>query len=387
MLGYSMARPAVESLFLTVYSSALLPWVWIAVAVGTGGSVLLYWHAAAGKTLVTIYVQTTIVAALILLLLIAGCSLKIPGSVFLLYIWKDIYVIILVEIFWTIANHIFSLRSAERLYGLFLGVGSIGSIAGNMLVGPIATTFGSSMVLWVVLGSLIIMLAPVPWLSGTIQARLDSAAKSSISYAEGFKLLWQSRTIFLLNILIASSQIVITLIDYVYNLALETRYPDTDIRTAIGGNIYAWVNGLAFLLQFLTKPLLQSLGAGRVLVTIALTLIIIFGGFLLSSQFLGIAVAKIASKCFDYSIFRSAKEILYIPLNYTEKTLGKAFVDMFTYRFAKGAASAMLLVVTVVSKSLIANVLVVMFLGLWIGVSRALSKRHNTALQVLGKES
>lgn len=47
-------------------------------------------------------------------------------------------------------------------------------------------------------------------------------------------------------------------------------------------------------------------------------------------------VAKSASKIFDYTIFKSSKEILYIPLSYEERTVGKAIVDMFSYRLAKG---------------------------------------------------
>ena len=46
-----------------------------------------------------------------------------------------------------------------------------------------------------------------------------------------------------------------------------------------------------------------------------------------------------ASKAFDYSLFRSAKEMLYIPLSYEEKTRGKALIDMLAYRVAKGGAS------------------------------------------------
>jgi len=53
--------------------------------------------------------------------------------------------------------------------------------------------------------------------------------------------------------------------------------------------------------------------------------------------------AKVGSKCFDYSIFRVAKEILYIPLSRDEKTKGKALIDILTFRIAKGFSSLLLL--------------------------------------------
>ena len=62
-----------------------------------------------------------------------------------------------------------------------------------------------------------------------------------------------------------------------------------------------------------------------------------------------VAVVKVASKAFDYSIFRAAKEIFYIPLSHTEKTQGKAFVDMMTYRVSKGLVSLLLLFLGAIS--------------------------------------
>ena len=55
-------------------------------------------------------------------------------------------------------------------------------------------------------------------------------------------------------------------------------------------------------------------------------------------------VVKVASKSLDYSIFRAAKELLYLPLSQAEKTQGKALIDMLTYRVAKGGASVLLLI-------------------------------------------
>ena len=44
-------------------------------------------------------------------------------------------------------------------------------------------------------------------------------------------------------------------------------------------------------------------------------------------------------KAFDYSIFRAAKEILYIPLSFDARYRAKEFIDVFGYRFSKGAIS------------------------------------------------
>jgi ATP/ADP translocase len=102
-------------------------------------------------------------------------------------------------------------------------------------------------------------------------------------------------------------------------------------------------------------------------------------GFALLPRFALIASAKVASKAFDYSLFRAAKEILYIPLNHAERTQGKALVDICSYRVAKGACSLLLLGLAALGSGA-ANlnvwipVLCLGFIGLWIAVTVALRR-------------
>ena len=98
-------------------------------------------------------------------------------------------------------------------------------------------------------------------------------------------------------------------------------------------------------LQLLTGVVLAWLGVTRTLLAIPAILGAAVAAFAFAPHFLTMAVAKVASKSFDYSLFRAAKEILYIPLSYPEKTQGKAVIDMLTYRVAKAGASILLLVV------------------------------------------
>ena len=86
-------------------------------------------------------------------------------------------------------------------------------------------------------------------------------------------------------------------------------------------------------------------------------------------------VAKSASKIFDYTIFKSSKEILYIPLSYEERTVGKAIVDMFSYRLAKGGASLLLMAVIAVGLVGYVGYLSLLLIIVWLIVALALSVR------------
>jgi len=87
------------------------------------------------------------------------------------------------------------------------------------------------------------------------------------------------------------------------------------------------------------------------------------------------AVLKIGSKTFDYTLFRAAKEILYIPLSYEEKTAGKSVVDMFTYRLAKGSASLLLMGLIALELQDYIPLVSIAFLACWLILVVIVAKR------------
>lgn len=52
---------------------------------------------------------------------------------------------------------------------------------------------------------------------------------------------------------------------------------------------------------------------------------------------------RVVDKSFNYSINRTSKELLYIPLKSDEKFKAKAVIDMFAYRFSKIFGSAIII--------------------------------------------
>ena len=80
-----------------------------------------------------------------------------------------------------------------------------------------------------------------------------------------------------------------------------------------------------------------------------------------------IAAARSAAKFLTYSIFKSAKELLYVPLTYDEQTQGKAIIDIMVYRQAKILASILLLPAVGVVLLGVKN-LAIIGLIIWIGV-------------------
>jgi AAA family ATP:ADP antiporter len=301
----------------------------------------------------------------------------VPGTSWALYLWKDLYIVVLIEIFWSFANTVVPVKQAKWLYGLFCVVGSLGGMAGNLGVGLLAQAFGTKNTLWAVVPLLLFSWGACLLLVrlGSPSAAKEPVAKVKPSFSQGFHVLRQSRALWLLMALIATIQVVITLIDYQMNIAIESHYTNIDARTAVIGQIYAAIDVAALILQLATGPILRLLGVPLVLLLIPGLLGAAVVGYALVPRFAAIAAAKVASKAFDYSLFRAAKEILYIPMTREEKTRGKAFVDMMTYRCAKGATSLMLLGLMALGAPGFTLGLTLVGILIWIGVTFCLNRR------------
>lgn len=346
LASYAVARPPTESLFLQNHGSRALPSVWLVVALLTAVFVGVYKRYVHRFELASIFRSTLIVSGVSLAVLLVAQKTFPKSASFLLYVWKDVYVVLLLELLWTFANLTFPIRTARWAYSLFCTCGSLGGVSGNLLVSWLSAQQGTEAATVFVMPLLF-----AAWsLSFVVQSVRNTPhpqpdpLMTSRNPSSTLRVLLESPYVAWMVLLIALVQIVITLIDYQYNVLLEQTYPLLDERTAVMGKIYALIDGASVGLQFLTYPILRFVGVPLTLLAIPVLLGGVFIGFAAQPKFLTLAFAKVFSKSFDYSLFRSAKEILYIPLSRLEKTLGKALVDVFTYRVAKAGASILLIV-------------------------------------------
>ena len=373
LASYAVARPATESLFLATNGAESLPLAWIGVGMGSLAVVALYNRWSASIDLVRMFGIVSAISAGILAAILVAMGVDLPGTTWVLYLWKDLYIVVLIEIFWSFANSTVPKERAKWWYGLFCVVGSLGGMAGNLGVGWIAAEWSTAQSLWAV-----VPLLGLGGIGGFVLAQRTGIAaeakRTASSLRDGFSVLRTSRFLWLLMALIAITQVVITLIDYQFNVALERFYPDVDERTAAIGRMYASIDAIAIALQLGTGPILRLLGVPLVLLAIPGVLGAAVAGYAIVPRYAAIAAAKIASKAFDYSVFRAAKEILYIPLSRAEKTQGKAFVDMMSYRMAKGATSLMLLALVAMQQPRAALWLTLGCVVLWVVITVQLNR-------------
>jgi AAA family ATP:ADP antiporter len=121
---------------------------------------------------------------------------------------------------------------------------------------------------------------------------------------------------------------------------LQDVMPNMDEQTAWSYAFYGWLNGAAAVLQFFVAPLLMTYVApGIVHVLIPFIHCVALVVYLKSPSLATIAAAYMIFKSIDYSVFRAAKEVLYIPLPFDSRYRAKEVIDVFGYRFSKGVTA------------------------------------------------
>jgi AAA family ATP:ADP antiporter len=375
LFAYELARAPIDSAFLDAHGKEGLPWVWAGVGLSAVLAVTVYNRLAARLPLSRVLLLVAGASVAALAVLAAMRAADVPYATALLYVWKDVHVVVLLEIAWSFANVTFQAKTARLAYGFFCAFGSAGSVTGGLVIGAIVRLGGTDFAIvsaLPVLAAITVAALFVP--SGV--AAVAKPAEAPPKHADGLALLAKSSYLSGILALVLITQVAITLVDYAYNEMLERTFADVDARTVVIGQIQAWIGLGSIALGIGTAPVLYFAGVRRTMIAIPLIVGAAVALAAVSPVFAVIAVAKIASKTFDYSIFRAAKENLYIPLSYAEKTRGKAMIDMLTYRVAKVGASLLLGGFIVVGYGEHVLLLVLALVAAWLVVVAGLTRRY-----------
>lgn len=390
LASYALARPPIESTFLAEHGSRALPAAWLAVAVTVVPVAMLLRRAVARTSLRRAFLGAALGSCASLAALLLARSLHVPGATFALYVWKDVYVVVLVELFWSIVNTSSVLRQARWTYGLFCVAGSLGGAAGNLGTGAVAMRVGSAAAPWLVVPCLLAacvaclavtaarddLPASPPGGPAARDAELGRPARERAAAKPLLQLLRGEPRLLLLVALVALAQVTLTLVDYRFNTVVEAALPDVDARTVFIGRTYAVTDGVSLALQLLSGPLLRIAGVAALLVGVPVTVAGATLGLALSPGLLTAGVAKVSGKALDYSLLRVSKELCYLPLGYAEKTQGKALVDVLGYRVSKAGASLLLAAMAAASVAAAATAVAVGAALAWSGVAVALGRAH-----------
>ena len=348
--GYEFIRTTSNTLFKapapTGYGKDALPYIISIVPFGV--LLMLYGY---GRLLTRHGPRRTLLLTSLLSGLgIAACYVAIESGFRpargILYVIREAYVVLLVEQYWSFLNSRLGTAAAKSLNGPICGLGSLGSIAGAKIVALYSQQWGS--VSMIALGAAAIV--PAALLSDLAYRRCGEPAAApaettapAVPAAKHDTLalsLFRSQPLLMLLLLIIfSTQTMAAVLDLSFQGRLQDAIPAVDAQNAYQGNFWYEVGLVAAVLQFILCPLLLRI-LPLTLVHVIMPLVNL--GFCVNAwrnpSLQSIGWAYLSFKVMDYSVFRAAKEILYIPFSFDVRYRAKEVIDVWGYRFGKGAA-------------------------------------------------
>ena len=376
---YAIVRPVSNSVFLSFFSSSYLPYLWLS-------------GVPINFVLVSLYNRYLPKLGCWTIFLIAACcisSINLLGAFYLKqspifsilhFIWKEIYVLLLFQMLWSLIHMTLSIERAKSLYGPMFGIGGVGSLLGSFIPGSLALRMGSESLLFfsfpilILLGCLyrraIFYSAP---LKTHVAFHKGGGTPSSIQ--EGIRLIGNSKILLYILLLVIFMQLASTLLDYEFNAFLQQVYPDKNLRTAYLGKLGSVIGFFTLFLQFVGSSfLIHVIGVRGTHFSIPLLLGVNSILALVKPGLKTMTFSFASIKVLDFSLFSIVKEMLYIKLSPQEKFQAKAVIDIFAYRGAKALAAFLILglhYVGVPSHKILLFICVCVFL-VWAFVLRSL---------------
>jgi ATP:ADP antiporter, AAA family len=343
MTAYNILKPITRSQFISQLGADNIPYIPLVAAFAIG--VIMQGYSRAAGIIPPKWVIPAaqgLMAALLVgfwLLFQTGNWMVAAGF----YFFGLIMGILLISQFWTLANEIYDARQAKRLFG-FIGAGaSLGGIAGSSLLAFATGAFGTNNLLLVSAALLGVAAMLVLSIEARSPVQLATIAKAGeekgVGGSEALRMLRESRHLQVISLVIAFGAIGAYLIEQQLNMAAEAfkGRSAVDSLTAFLGTVQLYTSVAGFLIQVLaTSRIHRQLGIGFALLILPVSLGTSAAIMLANAALWAPSLARVFDTSLRYTVDKTTREILFLPLPGRLKRQAKPFVDVTVDRTAKG---------------------------------------------------
>jgi hypothetical protein len=263
--------------------------------------------------------------------------------------------ILVISQFWTLANEVYDPRQAKRIFGFIGGGSSLGGIAGSYLTLQ-AKAIGTTNLLLVSAALIGLCLVLVSTIIGRerpeIKGSLTGGEDKGVGAGEALKLLKSSRHLQTIAMIIGFAAIGAAIIEQQLNMATAASKGagNTDSITSFLGQVQLYTSIIGFVIQvWLTSKIQRYLGIGFALMILPTSLGLTGTLMLINGALWVPGLARVLDTSLRYTIDKTTREILFLPLPNDLKQQVKPFVDVTVDRFSKGIGA--LIVLVLISKT------------------------------------
>jgi ATP:ADP antiporter, AAA family len=357
LLFYYLIKPARDSLFLVELSPEKLPFVYILTAIVAAPVTAAYARAGLSRRLDRLISLTTMILVVSLLVLRWMLLNPQPWTVFAFYTWAAMAGVLTTSQFWLLANGLYDASSAKRIFPI-LGLGGIagafcgGEVTSFLMVNEYLNTVD---LLLVGAGALVVAgaLSCLTWgLFGENSDTKDEtgAADENVwRIPDIIKIVSRSSHLRWMAAIIILTVMTGSFIDFQFKTVSWQAFDNQAELTAFLGKFYGRMSLLAFFVQaLLAQRLIRLLGVGGALPVLPAILAVGSGIMLMAPGLLAGMVLRGGDMIFKYSLDRTSRELLFLPIPLVLKKRTKVFLDVFVDRWARGLAGGLLLLCSVV---------------------------------------
>ncbi|HEY9784097.1 MAG TPA: Npt1/Npt2 family nucleotide transporter [Candidatus Obscuribacterales bacterium] len=346
---YYVLRPIRRGLFLDGLGNEYMPFVYMGTAAVTGVVVWLYSkfsRVPRRKLIGSVY-------GIFLANLIAWWEVFKHESVLasgVFWVWLDVFSIMGVTLFWMYANDVFDSAKAKRLFGLIAAGGGFGAILGSSLTASLVGIVGTTNMLLVAAAIVALTLGiflviekinegePLQRAAAPEFERCDTSKITSV-----LKTIVENKFLLFLMLAVAFERVTPDFVQFCYNEILKGMATGRDAIAALDANLERW-RGLAELVVdiFLVSFVLKRLGTGFALTSSAATILAGLITFAVVPNPIVIMTIFHLDEGMRHAWFKAAKELTYTVTSRDVLYNVKPVIEMFCYRFARGAAGLMI---------------------------------------------
>jgi ATP:ADP antiporter, AAA family len=350
MTAYNVIKPLTRSKFISDLGADNLPYVLLGAGLVIG--VLMAGYAWLMARLPRRW-GMPITQAGMAVMLVAFWFLFQTGATWVsvaFYVAGLILGVLLISQFWTLANVVYDPRQAKRLFGFIGGGAPLGGIAGSFLA-SYASRIGSI--------NLILPSAALMGLCSVLvvliirreRVEADSAAAvktgKGVSAFEALQLLRESNHLQIIALVISFAAVGAAIIEQQLNMAAQAAKGAgaTDSITEFLAQVGLWTSSIGFVIQvWLTSRIHRYLGIGFALMVLPVSLGSTAIVMLLNGALWAPGLARVLDQSLRYTVDKTTREILFLPLPAHIKLKAKSFVDVTVDRIAKALGALILLV-------------------------------------------
>ena len=336
-----------DAAFLSHFGIAQLSYLMLGMAVVTTAALGFYNRATAGRARHRVIWVLNLTVAGTFLLLAPALSLGGRGISVFLYAWSGISGLAVISEFWLLSNELVTPSQAKRVFAVVAAGGLLGGIFGGLVARILAKHLPVAALLVVAAAQLVL----AALLCDRARRRVESSAVGppavAVEPASLMKIFRERAYVRWIFVITVCMTIGTTLVDWQFKAYAKLHFASQETEMVRFFGIVAMALGvLSFLLQLIGShrllrfvgangcmralPVACGIGALLILATLVLPIPVLFAA----------TFANMLADGVQFSVDRSATELLYTPFSDEDRAVVKRFADTALDRFA-GALAAM----------------------------------------------